>query len=327
MRNSNNVVLGGVLVAIGALWLFRSMGYFDFYWSDLFNYWYVFLIVAGVLLVVSGTTHNRLASSLAGIFITFSIVGGVAKGSHREFRNFSPFEWHSKKDRAAARERKRQGIEKAPKGEVVRGDFGYDMRPDLKEAKLNFSGGAGVFTIGGKTGRLFEAHTSSTFVNYLSNIKHNTVENFATVDFNMEKADFSFDEDNDDNTVNIQLNDTVKWDIELKFGAGEGTFDFSQNMVEKLDIKSGAADIKLKLGDKAAQSDVAIKAGMANIEINVPKSVAVEIDAKAALSATDFPGFEKISKNIYRSPNYDYTGKKIKLKYNGGLSNLKIERY
>lgn len=327
MRNTSNVVFGAVLLAIGALWLAKSLDMFHFYWSDLFNYWYWFLIAAGVLLVVSGTTRSRAASSVAGILITLAIVGGVTRGAHREFRNLSPFEWKSGKDRITSRDNKRERIRKRNKGELVRGAYGYDMQPDLKEADLNFVGGAGVFTIGGSSTRLFEANTSSTFVNYYSNIRHNTADQTATVDFKMEEGNFDFDTDNGDNTVNIQLNDSVSWNVDLKFGAGEGKFDFSKNIVKKLELKSGAADITLKLGDRAENAEINVKSGMANVEIEVPKTVAVEIFSKGALSSTEFPGFEKKGKGSYRSPDYDEAAKKITIHYKAGLSNLKIERY
>src|SRR5690606_19303990 len=113
-------------------------------WSDLFNYWYAYLIIAGLLLLISGfSPGNRIAGSLAGIFITLAIVGGVTRGAHREFRNFSPFEWrqwrngdHPREERESRKERKRRRSTDT----AVKGNYGYDMQPDLRSARLNFSG-------------------------------------------------------------------------------------------------------------------------------------------------------------------------------------------
>ncbi len=327
MRNSGNIVLGGVLLAVGALWLLKSLDLYTFYWSDIFGLWYWFLIAAGVLLLISGFTRNRLASSLSGIFITLAIVGGVTKGAHQEFRALTPFEWNPRKWKEDKNHEKRENRRRNRSGETVKGDFGYDMQPGLTSSKLNFSGGAGVFTIEESTDRLFEAHTSSSLINYVSNIRHNKADNFATVDFRMEDADLNLDDNNGDNTVNIQLNDSVTWDVSLKFGAGEGKFDLSKCVVEKLQMNTGAADVKLKLGNRSPRSEVNINAGVASVEVQVPKNAAVEIVATGALNATEFPGFDKIEKNRYRSPGYNESQSRITISYKGGLSSLKIEQY
>lgn len=332
MRNSGNIVFGGVLLAIGVIWLLRSLNLFEFYWADLFGLWYWFLIAAGFLLLISGLSNNRLAGSLAGVLITLAIVGGVTKGAHREFRSLAPFEWQSRKwkdgkNSEERRESRRERRSRQKTGEVVKGNFGYDMQPGLTASKLNFAGGAGTFTIDGATQKLFEANTSSSFINYISNIRHNKADHFATVDFRMEDGDINLDEKNGDNRVNIQLNDSVRWEIDLKFGAGEGKFDFSRNIIEKLQMNTGAADVKLKLGSKATSSEVEIKAGVAAVEIQVPKSAAVEIRASGALNSTDFPGFVKTDGNRYRSPDYDESKNRIIINYKGGLSSLKIDTY
>ncbi len=322
MKNSGNVVFGGVILALGILWLLKSLDVYAFYWSDILDLWYWFLIAAGVLLLVSGFTDNRVASSVSGIFITLAIVGGVTKGAHQGFRELAPFEWNSRK----WKERKNHENREGRSGETVKGDFGYDMQPGLKSSKLNFSGGAGVFTIEGSTSRLFQARTSSSLINYVSNIRHNTADNFATVDFKMEDADLNLDDDND-NTVDVQLNDSVTWDINLKFGAGEGKFDLSSYLVENLQLNAGAADVRLKLGNRAAHSEIKIKAGVASVEVQVPKNAAVEIIAKGALISTEFPGFEKAGKDRYRSAGYSESENRITIDYKGGLSSLKIEQY
>lgn len=319
MRNSSSVVYGGLLVAVGALWLLKSLDIVNFYLSDLFNYWYWLLIAAGFLLVVSGATYNRAAHMIGQLLLILSLIGGVNKLIREDLGKSTPFEWQSKKDKSQKRDKK-QGD-----GKVSKEYFSHDMQPGLTSANLRFRSGAGTFTIDSATNRLFQADASSTFANYISNIKHNTADQNITVDFEMDEGDF--EPINGDNSVNIQLNDSIKWDVDIKFGAGEGKFDFSKNILRKLDIKSGAASMEIKLGDKAEESEIDIKTGVASVEIFVPKSVSVEIDVNGALSSTQLPEFKKADNGKFRSPDYDSTGKKISIKYKGGLSSLKVERY
>ena len=326
MRNTSNVVFGGVLVALGALWLMKSLDLFNFSWADVFAFWYYYLVVAGILLVVSGFTRDRIASSFAGIFISLAVVGGVTHGIHREIRQLSPFGWDAGSDGSVKIKKKRKKGS-VPDGELVKGDFGYDLQPSLKKAKLKFAAGAGEFVIKGGASRLFEATAASTIMNYISNMKHNTADETATIDFGMEDGSIDLSSDNGENKVNVLLNDSISWDVELKFGAGDGKFDFASNNVENLDIKSGAAAVELKLGDKAQECKVTIQTGMASVEIKVPKNVGVEIETRGALSSNTFPGFKKSDKNKYRSPDYDSFEKKITIQNRGGLSSLEVRRY
>jgi hypothetical protein len=130
-----------------------------------------------------------------------------------------------------------------------------------------------------------------------------------------------------DNRVDIRLNATPAWTLNIDMGAGTGDFDLSGYAVPKLEIEAGAADIDLKLGDKAPQSDVRIDAGVASVVVRVPTGVGTRIINDGALNVNQLDDFQKRGDGELVSPNYDAAPKKITITYNGGLSRFKVVRY
>src|SRR5690606_35973003 len=82
MRNSGNILDGVILITAGLLWLLKSLDVMICNW---------YLIVAGLLLIVSGVTHNKFVGGFSGIFITLGIIGGFTHGFQREIRKITPF--------------------------------------------------------------------------------------------------------------------------------------------------------------------------------------------------------------------------------------------
>ena len=108
---------------------------------------------------------------------------------------------------------------------------------------------------------------------------------------------------------------------------GELDFDFSDYRVEKLNVDSGLASLKLRLGSKAPNSEIEVQSGLAEIKIEVPENVGCEIKTSGALNGTTFPGFEQINSKQWRSIGYDKATNKMNIRLQGGLSDLSVSRY
>ncbi len=329
MKRTGNITFGVVLLALGVILLLRNLGYLQLQWSDVFAYWYVFLILAGICLLIAGIAPNRISSGIAGVFIVLAIVGGATNGAHRTLNNHA-FRWkHDWSDRD--RDRSTRNFKRKQKDEAVvkprAGRFEYDMEPAIREATFHFEGGAGEFQIAGTTGKLFEATSESTVIRYVSSIRHNKAESQATVNFHMEEGNIQLKNNQHVNRTAIQLNAAPVWTFDMAFGAGKGDFDLSALQVRRVELSTGAADIKLKLGANTDQTEVDIEAGAASVSLKVPASAGIEIRTSGILNSKEFRDFERISKNLYRSPGYDGTSKKITINYEAGLSSFEVERY
>jgi Domain of unknown function (DUF5668) len=209
------------------------------------------------------------------------------------------------------------------------GSYSEDMPATAPaEAKFVMEGGAAKFSIDEPTNRLIDAKTRTINLYNMSIDRNATSPTIRLEPAKNSKANFNFNDNSDFGTVKVQLNDKPLWDMVLDFGAGSGDFDLSRYAVKSLKIDAGAAGIDLKLGDKAAQSDVKISSGMASVKIKVPQSAGVKITTDGGMNATDIDDdFERVGNNTYLSPGYDKATKKITIRYDGGMSHFEVNRY
>jgi hypothetical protein len=337
MKNSRGVFWGGILIVIGVVTLLRKLDLFYFHWDSVLPYWPVLLILAGIILLV--TQKHAPARALVGILIGFAVFGGIAHRTDRavdRHRDNWNFNWNDdnqdndeednadeNKDDTYEREHSRRDRGNRLKNNT----YQYDMEDFIQKANFNLEGGAGSFTMKGYTDKLFEADTKSSVIGFLSNTTINKLTNTATVNFKMEDGNVKLNQGELSNKAQIELNDKPTWTIDLGLGAGKGDFDLSGYKVESLKVSTGVADMNIRLGDKLASSTVKIEAGVAAIDLEIPKSVGCEIILDGALNLTSFDDLEKIDDKLYRSPGYDKASKKININFEGGLSKVKIRRY
>ena len=113
----------------------------------------------------------------------------------------------------------------------------------------------------------------------------------------------------------------------MGIGAGDLDFDLSNFKVKDLEIKTGAAAIKVKLGDKLDEARVDVESGVAKVEIDVPENIGCEIKMKGSLNSKDFDNFEKHGNLTWRTSNFDASSKRIYIDVSSGLSSVSVDRY
>lgn len=338
MKNSRGVFWGGILILIGIIALLRKMDLFYFHWDYVLPYWPLLLIFAGILLLVTRKEHNA-ARGLVGIFIVFAVLGGILNKSNRAFdrhRDNWNFKWnddhdddfsdnddHDDEDEDDDSDDDHDDSDRHP----TKNNYDYAMEDFIQKANFNLEGGAGSFSLKGNTDKLFEANTESSVLHFLSNTSINKLTNTATVNFKMEDGNVKLRNGKFGNKAEIELNTKPIWTIDLGLGAGRGNFDLSDYKVENLKISTGVADMEIRLGDKIDRSDVKIEAGVASVDLEIPKSVGCELVVDGSLNLTSFDDFEKVNDKLYRSPGFDQSTKKIMINFEGGLSKVKIKRY
>ncbi|MFT7002231.1 MAG: putative membrane protein, partial [Spirosomataceae bacterium] len=79
MENRNNnqsVVIGGIIITLGAVFLFRNLGYFDFNISRYLFNWYSWLILAGVITLSKRNGQENVGYTLlaiGGVFLLMDL--------------------------------------------------------------------------------------------------------------------------------------------------------------------------------------------------------------------------------------------------------------
>jgi hypothetical protein len=212
-------------------------------------------------------------------------------------------------------------------------DFNYQVEQfntpynqNIKKAKLTMEAAVGNFTIKDTTGSdLVAAKAKGTFGNYTF---HHTEENEnAEVSFELEEHHFSFGKNVPKNHFDMRLNSNPAWDMEFNVGAASVNLNLEPYNIESLYIKSGAASVKVKLGDKAEKTDLKFDSGASSLEVFVPKNSGCEINTDIKLSSKSFAGFTKVDNNTYRSENFNSAPKKIFIAFDAGISSVRVNRY
>ncbi|TAF94192.1 MAG: hypothetical protein EAZ32_13010 [Cytophagia bacterium] len=332
-QSSSGLVWGSILLGFGLLWLAKTLGWFHIEWGELLRFWPFLLIAAGVVLLAKRNWSGAVAALLIAVAIPSAIINGVNKrwsgwDGDRMSWSFND----DKNDDDNEQDDTNQDRDEAYEKDSKNGRFVEALpKEGLKEATLHFGAGAGEFVIEGTTSQLIEADTDTQFGSYVLTTKRNDATQTSEVRFKMEGKDSTKvrfkDLDDIENRVDMKLNNSIFWNVDLGLGAGKGRFDLTEYKVKKLKIEAGAADIDLKLGDKTDLTEVEINTGVASIEVEVPESVGCELITDGALNVRELDNFEKIKDGVYRTSNYDKAAKKINIKYEGGLSRLEINRY
>ncbi len=356
MKKSSGIFWGGLLIILGSFWLLRNLGVLDIDWYEVSRFWPVLLVLAGISLLASGRERGGWGGGIAGVLIALAVLGGITHRTDRALNNNRGnwnFDWDNDWDndddewdfgdnnrnrnrlREENRERSRKyeedynrDKEKQSENRDIRNrHYEYEMENDLKEATLNFEGGAGEFKINSSTDKLFEAESRSSLGGFRSDIRNNRNTNTAVIDFKMESGRINLKKGKNENSVEINLNAKPLWNIDMGLGAGEAKFDLSDFKVKTLKVSTGVADLNVKLGDRVERTDVKIESGVASVTLEVPQSVGCEVRIEGILNDRNLGDLRKVSDNLYRSPGFEEASRKIVIDYDAGLSEVNIRRY
>jgi hypothetical protein len=336
MKN-DRLIPGLILVLVGLAFLFHTLGYIHFHWSNIFSLWPVFLIIGGVnLLFANNKTPLAMIIKVGVVIIGFALLLFGDFGNRFWMPSYT-YTWHDHHDNddndnnssdddddddttAAKNVVKISGVS----------NFNLPFSADAKTAELHISGGGTEYNLSDTTGELFKADTKEHFGTYVlshSNSGSNYVLNF---DINDKKSGhFNWHNDHDNsNAVTFKLNSNPIWDIHVDAGATELKFDLTKFKIHSLDLSGGAASFDVTLGQPVnGDTNVTVSTGMANVSISVPQNAACKITTDSGLSNNSFDGFTKTDDGDYETPGFDAAKTKIILNISGGLSDFKVHRY
>jgi hypothetical protein len=308
----DRIMWGIVLLFIGGVLLLENFNIIDFYWSSVWRFWPIFLIIAGVNIL-----FNKSKSHLGGV-VSISIL--VITLVLLFFKGQEP----GKRKMIVVKEFEHRDFDDNEDNSGEQHLFlPYGADSTAKRTVLNISGGGTAFELKGHTDSLISVVSDrggNTFI-----LKNNlSKDSVATLNLKMRgKGEWN----SGGNSMDIRLNTKPNWDIHVNMGAGEVDFDLSDFKVRQFSFDGGAAALDVKLGSLLPIADVNVKTGIADVKINIPSASGCQIRAKTGLSAKEFTGFIKLDNNIYETPNYKTSKNKIFINFDGGLSNFEVRRY
>lgn len=330
MKNKN-LIWGGILIALGLLFLGENFDWFHLNLQSIAKFWPILFILAGINSIIARKT-GATPTALTGILIFLAIPLGISSTFNRGVDQIENKIGNIFDDNDNFDDNDEDNETSTPEMTVNSKTVIY---ANEKEAKLNLTGGAAEFSNFEETTNLFNAKTNlsgkADFKLTTSSDEGKTnidfkMSNFKTRKYDSDSSDMDIDL-NSKNKIEIGLNKKPIWDLEMQFGAGLAKFDLSDYKVKSFDIETGAASLDLKLGDLLQNSTVKVKSGVAKVHIRIPKSVGCEVEVEGALNSKDFQDFEKDGNGHYQTSNFGTSSKKIIIKLEAGLSSLEIERY
>ncbi|WP_288424435.1 DUF5668 domain-containing protein [uncultured Spirosoma sp.] len=341
---------GLLLLTLGVLFLARRAGWLDVNWHSLTNLWPVLLILAGINIILErrGNPAAFITTVMLAVAVPITLFGFFSRDTNRyqvvwgDNYNRDHDDTDSddgedgvdgddsdeaddddnESDYRAERERRSDGVERSS-------TFTEAMTPDTREAVLKMAGGAGEFNIGGTSDELIKADTKQTVGSYSMSVERDPSTRIPTIELKPTDGNqhIELKDGNFKNRVDVQLNTAPIWTMDVALGAGQGELDLSQYAVKSLKVAAGAASLDVKLSDKVEQSDVKLDVGAASVTVRVPKNVGCRVKKDGALTSENLVGFTETGGGEFLSPGYDASAKKITIRFDGGLSSLKVVRY
>lgn len=311
---ADRIMWGIVLLFIGGVLLLENFGMIDFYWSSVWRFWPIFLIIAGINILFS-KSKSQLAGivSIAILVITllFLFFKGQREPGRRQVLSDQSGESHKRN---------------MPEGKVMgeqRLSIPYHADSVAKKTVLNISGAGTSFDLKGVTDSLITVVSNQNDEPFLL-INNLSTDSITTLNLKP-KGKGEWNPGGGD--VEVSLNTKPNWEIYVKIGAGTFDFDLKDYKVRTFNFDGGAAALELKVGNLLPITDVNVKTGMADVKINIPLGSGCQIRAKTGLSSKEFTGFTKLSDHIYETPNYKDAKNKIFINFDGGLSSFEVDRY
>lgn len=316
------IIWGVLLLFVGGVLLLQNLNVIDFYWRNVWGFWPVFLIIAGVNLLLN-RNGSQLGSIISLAILIVTLVFLFVRGQEPP-RNGSW--WGALKDKHIGADIDWDDID-TTEAEAIKFVEPYHPADSVKKTILNLSGGGTSFKLEHGTDSLFEAEVKRKNGNF--SLAKTTTDTTTTLNFSMKdrkgKNKWSFNTGG--NKVELKLNTAPTWTMNLSMGAGELDFDLSAYKIRTLNFDGGAADLKIKMGALLPITDLNVKTGVANVEIKVPQTSGCRIKAHTGLASKDFKGFVKVQDGWYETPNYKTSTKKVFINLDGGLSNFEVDTY
>jgi len=322
----DRIIWGILLLFIGGVLLLENFGVIEFYWRNVWHFWPVFLIIAGVNILFN--KNNSQTGSMISIAVLVLTLGFLFFKGQQEPDRSSWWGHNFKKDidvNIDDNDNENEDNDNDTAFNQLNLSEPFAAIDATKKTVLNISGGGISFNLDGETTDLIKADVKKRHGDFSLTKQSTDTATVLTFKMGDKKNKWNFGDGGND--VNFKLNKTPNWDIVMKLGAGEADFDFADYKVRTFRFDGGAASLDIKMGDLLPISDVIVKSGVADVKIKIPTASGCRIKTKTGLSAKDFEGFEKLSDGVYETSNYKTSTKKIFINLDGGLSNFEVSRY
>ncbi len=296
---TGRVFWGVFFVFTGALLLLVKFDVLTIHAFHLWRFWPVILVLWGAAVLVGPKKVKLLLVVLMAIALGLLVIAALTPP------------WLSEEDHGLVEERQQE--------------FVQPYNPASSRASFTFSSGAGTFTVRDTTTDLMAATTYTNYGSY--SVESESEEGVEHVRLTLSDRHVPWRFGNVRNRAEVRLNSAPLWDLRFEVGAASMDIDLSRHDVDNVTIDAGAADVRVKLGDRSKETHLRIECGASSVNILVPESLGCSIHVEAPLSSKSFRSFVKSASGEYRTENFDSAPGKIWIDVSAGVSSITAARY
>ena len=123
----------------------------------------------------------------------------------------------------------------------------------------------------------------------------------------------------------LTLNRDVVWKLDIDTGAATAIYDLSQIKFSRLDLDTGAGQLRVIFGDSGLSGEVDIDCGAGEVTLIIPENVGAEIKLHTGVGKKDLSGRAWIQKgDIYTSSNFEQAATKLHISLDTGVGAVSI---
>jgi Domain of unknown function (DUF5668) len=330
--NKSNYTTGIILIVLGLFIFGLTNEWFSFEVTmrQIARFWPLFIVAGGLAVFLND--KKTIYNPLTALLIAFAIPLGIYHGTTRaiddvktEFEDGFNIDMNTDDDDNLTDNSRHYGD---TTGMAMSKTIEVPFDSKIQNVNLEFKGGAAEFFLSeSAAANTFETESNNKITNFTLEDEKNGNSQDINVDMELKNRHIKLGKKDYSNDVTLKLNKTPNWDIDLSIGAGKLDFDLSDYKIKNIDLKTGAADVSLKVGSKMPETTINIESGVASINLDIPKEVGCEVRMEGALNSNDFTGFTKVSSGLWQTENYKSATKKVIIKLESGLSAVDIDRY
>jgi Cell wall-active antibiotics response 4TMS YvqF len=126
--------------------------------------------------------------------------------------------------------------------------------------------------------------------------------------------------------LRLSLTPTVPLALDIQGGAADSTLDLTRLRVTRLDLQAGAADTRVRLPEAAGATTLMVKGGLAQLDIEVPRGVAADIEVTTGLGGRQIntARFQSLGNGRFRSPEYETAANRVQMRLELGIGEVSV---
>lgn len=283
--------VGLMIILLGFSWLANVAGWSWTIGFDVFRFWPVLIVVAGVSILV----RRSVWGNVIGAFVIIAIIGvvlGIGWSGHGWTRATN-----------------------------VSRDIVVPKEASATTANIRLETGAAEATIRGGASQLVSGHFTSSFADISTLSKLDGTTQNVTIN-TLQNARWWFGTMR--NTLDLSLMDGLPTNLTVNGGAMKATIDLSSVTTSGVTINSGASNINLIIGQTTDQSAIAINTGASQVSLTLPVALGAKLTIEGGASSKNLTDFTTTDNHTYQSKNYAAATKKIDVRITAGASSITV---